>query len=73
MADDYTFILKDPGVAPVHQINLVCLTDADAMLIARGVAGGRDVEVWDQDRLVGKVCAGAPHNAAPVQGRALAS
>jgi hypothetical protein len=55
MTGDYTFVLKDTATAAGHQIDLVCLTDADAMLIARGVAGHRHVEVWAGSRLVGQV------------------
>jgi hypothetical protein len=61
MMGDYTFVLKDVGGAGARELSLVCLTDADAMLIARGLGGARDIEVWVKDRLVGKVWADRPH------------
>jgi hypothetical protein len=59
MTGDYRYLLIDVESGQAEEIVLICLTDADALLIARGIGGGRDVEVWEDHRLVGCVPAGA--------------
>jgi hypothetical protein len=63
MTGDYRFLLMESETGAVHDMTLVCLNDSDAMLIARGIGGGRDVEVWDHHRLVGCVHARPPRGA----------
>ena len=55
MIGDYRFLLRESDTGEVEALTLICLTDTDAMLIARGLGGGREVEVWDHQRLVGRV------------------
>ena len=55
MTGDYRFLLLDAEMEQVHDISLVCLDDSDAMLIARRIGGGRNVQVWEDRRLVGFV------------------
>jgi hypothetical protein len=55
MTGDYRFLLLDEAQTSVQELDLVCLTDSDAMLIARGIGGVHDVEVWEDHRLVGRV------------------
>jgi hypothetical protein len=62
MSDDYTFVLRDTDTGLARQLQLVCLTDADAMLIAHGIGGARDIQVWERDRLVGEVKPRPPRN-----------
>ncbi len=65
MTGDYRFQLLDSEMEPVHDLNLICLSDSDAMLIAQRIGGGRNVQVWDGRRLVGFVSA-RPEQAAEV-------
>lgn len=55
MTGEYRFLLLDPEMEQVHDMLLVCLNDTDAMLIARRIGGGCNVQVWEDRRLVGFV------------------
>ncbi len=61
MSREYRFLLRDPlGGAPYETL-LVCLDDESAMLLADRLSIQRSVEVWDEDRFVGRMqMAGAP-------------
>ena len=63
MTGDYRFLLLDAEMTAVQDLTLVCLSDSDAMLIARGIGGGCNVQVWDDRRLVGFVRARPDRNA----------
>jgi hypothetical protein len=54
MSREYRFLLRDPlGGAPYETL-LLCLDDEGAMLLADRLSVQRSVEVWDEDRFVGK-------------------
>jgi len=55
MTGDYRFLLLDAEMEQVHDMSLVCLNDSDAMLIALRIGGGCNVQVWEDQRLVGFV------------------
>jgi hypothetical protein len=55
MTGDYRFLLLDTEMEQVHDMSLVCLNDSDAMLIARRIGSGCNVQVWEDRRLVGFV------------------
>jgi hypothetical protein len=55
MNGDYRFLMREARTDAVEALSLICLTDTDAMTIARSIGGTREVEVWDGHRLVGYV------------------
>ncbi|MFI4973337.1 MAG: hypothetical protein ACHP84_02235 [Caulobacterales bacterium] len=55
MPVQYRFLMLNPAMRVVQDITLLCLRDADALVIAEGIAGVNSVEVWDNRRLVGFV------------------
>jgi hypothetical protein len=55
MTGDYRFLLLNAQAGTFQELTLVCIGDDDALLIARGIGGGCNVEIWEDTRLVGVV------------------
>lgn len=55
MTGDYRFLILNAEAGTFRELMLVCIGDSDAMLLARGIGGGCDVEIWEDNRLVGVV------------------
>jgi hypothetical protein len=55
MTGDYRFLILNAEAGTFRELVLVCIGDSDALLLARGIGGGCDVEIWEDNRLVGVV------------------
>ena len=63
MTGDYRFLILNPEAGTFRELTLVCIGDDDAMLLGRGIGGGCDVEIWEDNRLVGVVRPGPTQRA----------
>jgi hypothetical protein len=54
MAGEYRFVVLDGAMRPVRELKLTCVSDDGAMILAEVVDGRALVEVWRDDRMVGR-------------------
>jgi hypothetical protein len=70
MTREYRFVLSNGEGERPHETLLTCLDDEGALLLADRLSSQCSVEVWDQDRFVGKADFAAPTaSAAPAEPR----
>ena len=63
MTGDYRFLILNAEAGTFRELTLVCIGDSDALLLARGIGGGGNVEIWEDNRLVGVVRPKPPQQA----------